>query len=98
MPRTNLTKEENKALAESKRDKDRIILTADKDVAIIVLDKKDYIEKAQELLAQLAYKTTERDPTNKLKANLITMFRKIKRDTGMEENSARICTLQVAPP
>ena len=50
MPRPNLTKEENKALAELNRDKDRTILTADKGVAMIVLDKKDYIEKAKKLL------------------------------------------------
>ena len=43
---------------------------------MVVLDKKDYIEKAQELLAQPAYRTTERDPTNKLKAKLITILRK----------------------
>ena len=64
----------------------RVILTADKGLAMVVLDKKDYIEKAQELLARLAYRTIERDPTNKLKATLITILRKIKRDTKMEEN------------
>ena len=45
MPRPNLTKDENKALAGLKRDKDRTLLTTDKGVAMVVLDKKDYIEK-----------------------------------------------------
>ena len=45
-PRPPLHKEGSKALAESRRDKDRIILTTDKVVAMVVLDKKDYIEKA----------------------------------------------------
>ena len=84
-PRPNLTKEESKAVVELKRDKDRTILTADKGVAMVVLDKKHYIEKAQELLVQPAYKTIEMDPTNKLRAKLITILRKIKRDTGTEE-------------
>ena len=84
-PKPNLTKEEIKALGELKRDNDRTILTADKGVAMVVLDKKDYLVKAEELLAQPAYRTTERDPTNKLKAKLITILRKIKRDTGMED-------------
>ena len=61
-PRPNLTKEENKTLAELKRDKDRVILTADKGVAIVVLDNKDYIEKTQELLVQPAYRTIGSDP------------------------------------
>ena len=52
-PKPNLTKEEIKALGELKRDKDRTILTADKGVAMVVLDKKDYLEKAKQLLVQL---------------------------------------------
>ena len=86
MPRPNFTKEEAKTLVELKRDKDRIILIADRCVKMVVFDKKYYIEKAQELLVQPAYRTIERDPPNKLKAKLITMFWKIKRETGMEEN------------
>ena len=35
---------------------------------------------------QPAYRTIERDATNKLKAKLITMLRNIKRESGMEEN------------
>ena len=85
-PRPNLNKEESRALAELKRDKDMIILTADKGVAMVALDKKKNIVKAHNLLVQLAYRTTERDPTNKLKAKLITMLRKIKRESGMKEN------------
>ena len=32
-----------------------------------------------------AYRTIGSDPTSKLKAKLITMLRKIKRESGMEE-------------
>ena len=39
VPKPNLTIEERKALTELKRDKDRIVLTADKGVAMVVLDK-----------------------------------------------------------
>ena len=52
----NLTWQENIGLVELKKDKDRIILTADKGVAMVILDKEDYINKAQELLAQPAYR------------------------------------------
>ena len=47
---------------------------------MMVLDKKEYIEKANNLLAQPAYRTIERDPTKKLRAKLITMLRKTKRE------------------
>ena len=51
----------------------------------MILDKKEYIEKAHNLLAQPAYRTIEGDTTNKLKAKLIAMLRKIKRESGVEE-------------
>ena len=53
---------------------------------MVVLDRKDNIEKTQNLLAQSAYRTIGRDPTNKPKAKFITMLRKIKRESEMEEN------------
>ena len=81
----NLTKEESKALMELKLEKDRLILTADKGVAMVVLDRKEDTEKAENLLVQPAYRTLDRDPTNKLKAKLITMLRRIKREAGIDE-------------
>ena len=62
-----------------------MILTADKGVAMVVLDKDNYIEKAENLLAQPDYRTIDRNPTNKLKAKLILMLRRIKRETNMDE-------------
>ena len=44
-PKPNLNKAEVKALAELKRDKDGIVLTVDKGVAMVVLDKENYIER-----------------------------------------------------
>ena len=83
-PKPNLNKEEIKALGELRKDKDILVLTADKGVVMVVLDKEDYIQKAESLLAQLAYRTIDRDPTNKLKAKLITTLRRIKRNTNMD--------------
>ena len=40
------------APTELKRDKDRIILTADKGVAMVVSDRENYIQKAENILAQ----------------------------------------------
>ena len=49
------------------------------------MDKEDYISKAQELLSQLAYKEITKDPTNKIKAQLITKLRGIKKDRNLDE-------------
>ena len=48
------------------------MLTVDKGVAMVVIDKEDYIQKAENLLVQPDYRTKDRDPTSKLKAKLIT--------------------------
>ena len=84
-PKPNITKEETKTLKELKEDKDRMVLTVDKGVAMVVMDRKEYVEKVEGLLAQLAYRTITADSTNKFKSRLIQTLKRIKRDTNMEE-------------
>ena len=48
VPKPNLTRQENIGLAELKKDKDRIILTADKGVVMVIMHKEDYINKVWE--------------------------------------------------
>ena len=86
-PKPSLTKEELEILAELRKDSNKIVLTADKGVAMVIMDRKDYIEKAVNLLTQQAYRTINRDPANKLNAELITIHRKIKRETALDDNS-----------
>ena len=45
-PKPNLTKAQTSALRELKRDRDRIVFTADKGVAMVIMDRQDYINKA----------------------------------------------------
>ena len=47
---TNVTKSEHLALESLRRDKDHIIVTADKGVALVVTDKTEYITKCEALL------------------------------------------------
>ena len=49
-PRRNITKEEAQALAELRKDHSIVILTADKGVALVVMDRADYNNKAQKLI------------------------------------------------
>ena len=86
-PKPNLTGQENIGLAQLKKDKDRVIFTVDKGVAMIVMDREDYINKVQELLALPAYRSIPKDCTNKVKVQLITKLRKIKKVTNMDEGT-----------
>ena len=52
-PKSNISKEEAKALKELKNDKTRMILTADKGVSKVVMDREEYINEAEELFSEL---------------------------------------------
>ena len=84
-PTQNITKEEQKAIGELKRDNNRLILTADKGVALVVMDKEDYVQKAKELLDQPTYRTISSDPTTKYKNKLVNLLKAIKAEGGIDE-------------
>ena len=69
---SNITQEEFRALKELKEDRSRMILTTDKGVALVIIDKNDYIQKAEELLNTNTYKKIPEDPTNKQRTNWST--------------------------
>ena len=85
----NITKEENQALQELKKDKERVILTADKGVALVVMKKEDYIKKSEELLNTPTYKKIAEDPTSKQKTKLISILKNIKAEGGLKEENYR---------
>ena len=84
---SNITKEEFKALQELKRDKDRLILTADKGVALVVMNTANYIKKSEELLNTNTYHKIPEDPTKKQKTRLINILKKIKSEGGLNEEN-----------
>ena len=63
-PKVNITRAEQKALSELKKDNTRVILTADKGTCLVVMDKEDYINKSQDLLKEDTYRVITEDPTN----------------------------------
>ena len=86
-PKPNLTKAQNSALRELKRDRGCIVLTADKRVAMVIMDGQDYINKANSLLNQNTYRSIPRDPTNSIKNKLISILRRVKNQTGLDSNT-----------
>ena len=85
-----LTREEWKALKQLKSDKDCIIQTADKGVALAVMDKSEYIKKMKNLPEDtITYRPLNMDSTNKQKNKLINILRRIKAESGMEDTIYR---------
>ena len=85
----NISREEMKALKELREDQDRMVLTADKGMAMVVMDRKEYQDKVDGILATSAQRTISTDPTNKLKVQLIQKLRRMKRETNMDEGMYR---------
>ena len=84
--KSNITKEEHQAIRKLKKDENRMVLTVDKGVSLVVLDKEEYIQKAKQLLHQPNYKTLTADPTTKHKNKLIALLKTIKPQGGMNDN------------
>ena len=83
-PQSNLTKAQNSALRELKRDWDCIVLIAGKGVAMAIMDRQDYINKASRLLNQNTYRSIPQDPINTIKNKLISILKRVKNQTGLD--------------
>ena len=95
-PRPDITKEKNKALKELREDQDGMVLIADKGKAVVVMGRKEYLDKVEGLLTQPAYKAITTDPTNKLKAKLIQKLKESKGKPTWRKLCIRPCTLLAA--
>ena len=64
-----------------------MVLTTNKGVALVVIDRTEYIRKAKDLLQDTStYRTIKGDPTSRLKNRLINILKKIKAESGIQDN------------
>ena len=82
---TQHNKGERRAIAELKKDPSRMVLTADKGVALVVMSTEDCKKKAEELLNQKTYRALTSDPTMRLKNKMINTLKSTKTKGGMTE-------------
>ena len=66
-----------------------MVLTADKGVALVVMNTEDYKKKAEELLNQNTYRAIPSDPTMSLKNKLISLLKSIKAEGGINKDVYR---------
>ena len=80
----NLNPFQHRALTQLKQDNSRVVLTADKGVAMIIMDQEDYTNKAQALLQDTnTYKILPKEPTSQLKNKLFSLLKDIKQTRGL---------------
>ena len=86
---SNMSRREYQALKELKEDKSRVILTMDKEVSLVIVDRAEYNKKAEELLNTRTYKKIPEDPTKNQKNKLISILKNIKAEGGLNEETYR---------
>ena len=95
----NLNPSQHRALTELKKDNTRVVLTADKGVAMVIMDQQDYTNKAQALLQDTnTCKVLPKDPTSQLKNKLITLLKDIKQTGGLTTEKYKQLYLTSAVP
>ena len=81
-PTRNITKQEKEAIKTLREDSSRVVLTADKGVALVVMDKNQYIEKCMALLNDTKTYKPCKDTTKKLHRDIQESLRKLNREHG----------------
>ena len=54
---------------------------------MVIMDRQDYINKANSLLNQTTYRSIPRNPTNTIKNKLISILKKLKNQTGLDSTN-----------
>ena len=54
---------------------------------MVIMDKQDYISKANTLLNQNTYRSIHQDPTNTIKNKLINILKRVKSQTGLSNQT-----------
>ena len=75
------------ALRELKSDRNCIVLTAEKGVTMVIMDRQNYIKKVNTLLNQNTYRAFPRDPTTTIKSKLISILKRVKNQTGLDRTA-----------
>ena len=87
----NLNPTQCRALTQLKQDTSRVVLTADKGVAMVIMDQEDYTNKANTLLQDTStYKLLKKDPTSSLKNKLITILKDIKQTGALNTTKYKL--------
>ena len=79
-PRSNLPTHLCKATKELRNEQDIIILPADKGNATVVMDRKDYVGKINEMLKDKAYGKLKKDPTTSVESRVNKVLRRWVRE------------------
>ena len=86
VPVSNITKDEREAMRELRKDKNIMVLPADKGKATVVIDREDYDKKIKSLLEDTSvYEVLKKDPTQTYKNRMLKFLRKWRREETISQ-------------
>ena len=97
----NITKEEYRAIKQHREDQSRIVLTANKGVAMVIMDKQQLHGQGHPIttLHQYLQDHPQGTPPNKLKNKLIGILKDIKQTGGLKDTTyCKVYPTSVVPP
>ena len=95
----NITAEDLRTIKELMEDQSWVVLTAEKGVAMVVMDKQDYIDEALSLLTDSnTYRIINKDPTTRLKNKLTSILRESNKQEYLVTQPTGRCTQLVLSP
>ena len=87
VPPPNLPQAELRALYNLRKNQDRLVIPADKGNCTVVMDRKDYDDKVQQMLSdQGTYKVLDRDPTQRTERKLNEKLANLKRENKISDS------------
>ena len=87
-PQSNLSRQEWLGLQDIKKDQSIMVLAADKGRATVLLDRADYVNKANTLLQDSnTYSQLKKDPTDKIKRKVIETLSQIRNSGNMSNDT-----------
>ena len=92
--------EEHRTRKELREDQSRVVLTVDKGVAVVVMDKQDSTDKALTLLTDTStYRIINKDSTTRLKNKHTNTLREIKQTGGLSNSTYwKVYPTSAVPP
>ena len=100
LPKPNITKSERSALKELKNDDTLLIISADKGRCTVVMDRKEYDDKAKAMLSDTStYTPLKKDPTQSIKTKLKGKLKPLKESGAISDRTCKslVPTAEVPP-
>ncbi|XP_072014899.1 uncharacterized protein [Amphiura filiformis] len=85
LPRSNISTEQREAIVALNQDPDILVLPADKGRCTVVIDKSDYVNKANDLLSDTkVYQPLKRDPTSGYKKKVSDSLKALEESEAID--------------